>query len=164
MPVVLEGPEHVYVDPDAFLDDPYVIYLRKELGADLREIHEDISKIVINKMSAQICGADVKELIRDLASDYDVIVHEPDRIVEINPKGHSKATGIAKVCEILNIPIEHTYAFGDSENDLDMLKFVAHGVAMGNGTERAKEAAEFVTKDVREDGIYYGLLHYGLID
>ena len=46
---------------------------------------------------------------------------------------------------------------------LQMLSFVAHGIAMGNGTKDAKEAAEYVTAPLREDGIYQGLVHYGLI-
>ena len=92
-----------------------------------------------------------------------MIVHEADAIVEIGRKGFSKATGIEKMCELLEIAREDTYAFGDSANDLEMLCFVAHGVAMGNGTKEAKEAAEYVTTAIDENGIRNGLLHYGLI-
>lgn len=163
MPVVLEGPQYIYVDETEFLDDPYVIHLRKELGNDVKEIGEDVSDIVINKMSAEIRDANVDQMITDMGENFDVIVHKKEGIVEINPTGHTKATGIHRVCEILNIPLENVYAFGDSENDLDMLSYVPHGIAMGNGTENAKEAAEFVTSDIHEDGIYQGLKHYGLI-
>ena len=48
-------------------------------------------------------------------------------------------------------------------NDVEMLEFVAHGIAMGNGTDVAKNAAEFVTTDIHKDGIWNGLKHYGLI-
>lgn len=163
MPVVLEGPQYIYVDDKEFLDDPYVIYLRNELGDDVKEIGDDISRIVINKMSAEIRSADVKKVREDLGRDFDLIVHKADGVVEINPSGYSKATGIQKVCELLGIAHENTYAFGDSENDLEMLQYVAHGIAMGNGTENAKAAAEFVTSDIDKDGIRNGLLHYGLI-
>lgn len=78
-------------------------------------------------------------------------------------RGYSKATGIAQMCRLAGVRREDTYAFGDSANDLEMLSFVAHGIAMGNGTKEAKEAAEYVTTDIEEDGIYNGLLHYGLI-
>ena len=53
MPVVLEGPKHIYVNHGDFSDDPYVIYLRKELGEDLCVIPEDPAEIVINKLSAE---------------------------------------------------------------------------------------------------------------
>ena len=46
---------------------------------------------------------------------------------------------------------------------MEMLEFVAHGIAMGNGTDVAKNAAEFVTTDIHKDGIWNGLKHYGLI-
>lgn len=163
MPAVLEGPEHIYVNPEDFLEDPYVIYLRNELGDELKEISDDISEIFINKMSADIGTADVKAFIEDMGEDFDIIVHVRENLVEINPAGHSKATGIQKVCEIFDIPMENTYAFGDSANDVEMLQFVAHGIAMGNGTRDAKEAAEYVTTEINADGIEKGLIHYGLI-
>ena len=86
-----------------------------------------------------------------------MIVHEPDGILEIGQAGHSKASGIERLCASLGIAKEDTYAFGDSAND------VAQGIAMGNGTDVAKNAAEFVTTDIHKDGIWNGLKHYGLI-
>lgn len=56
-----------------------------------------------------------------------------------------------------------SYAFGDSINDVEMLKHVQHGIAMGNGTKAAKEAADYITAPLHEDGIYKGLEHFGLI-
>ena len=79
------------------------------------------------------------------------------------PKGTSKATGIAWLCQYLGVPVADTYGVGDSVNDLDMLQFVGHGIAMGNGTDVAKKAAEYVTADIHEDGIYRAMQHYGLI-
>lgn len=60
-----------------------------------------------------------------------MIVHEPDGILEIGQAGHSKASGIERLCASLGIAKEDTYAFGDSANDVEMLEFVAHGIAMG---------------------------------
>ena len=166
LPVVLEGPEYVYVNEDDFLDDPYVVHLRKELGEHLKSIPSDPAEIRINKMSCLAKDLDIPAFIRDMGDEFDVIVHKEllgHGVLEINPAGLSKATGIKKVCEMLDIPLENTYAFGDSANDIEMLSFVAHSVAMGNGTEEVKEKAEYVTTGVDEDGIYNGLLHYGLI-
>lgn len=162
MPVVLEGPEHIYVDESEFLEDPYVIYLRNELGDDLKPI-TGTENYRINKMSAEIGKADVAQFIEDLGDDFAVIVHAAEGLVEVGKRGFSKATGIERVCKMLGIRNEDTYAFGDSANDLDMLSFVGHGIAMGNGTKEAKEAAEYVTAPINQDGIYLGLEHYGLI-
>ena len=55
-------------------------------------------------------------------------------------------------------------AFGDAENDIDMLEYAGIGIAMGNGGEDVKAAADFVTRDIDDDGIAYALQHFGLID
>ena len=89
--------------------------------------------------------------------------HEDLIVLEIGQAGHSKASGIERLCASLGIAKEDTYAFGDSANDVEMLEFVAHGIAMGNGTDVAKNAAEFITTDIHRDGIWNGLKHYGLI-
>ncbi|MCX8014092.1 MAG: HAD family hydrolase, partial [Rectinema sp.] len=49
--------------------------------------------------------------------------------------------------------LAETIAFGDAENDLDMLKAVAVGVAMGNSSEMVKGEVPWVTESVDEDGV-----------
>ena len=56
-----------------------------------------------------------------------------------------------------------TYAFGDSENDLPMLRAVDVPVAMGNALPRVKAMAAYVTDRVEQDGVATGLAHLGLI-
>lgn len=161
MEAVLEGPEYLYVEEGTFLNDPYVTHLRKELGERVKNI-ADGTAYEINKLSVALNGADIQKVSADIGEDY-VIINHGDGLLEIHPKNHSKATGAACVCEMFDIDLKNTYAFGDSANDLEMLSYVAHGVAMGNGTQAAKEAAEYVTTDIMEDGIMRGLQHYGLI-
>ena len=55
-------------------------------------------------------------------------------------------------------------AFGDGENDMDMLRFAGVGVAMGNACDAVKAAADYVTDTVDNDGIEKALRHFGLID
>lgn len=163
MEAILEGPKALYAHPEDFSDDPFVVCLREELGEKMEKIGSDIAEKQINKMSVNIYDGDITAVTEELGGEFDVIVHEGGLVAEIMPHGFSKAVGIRKVCEILHISLEDTYAFGDSENDLDMLDIVAHGIAMGNASRNAKQAAEFVTSDIEEDGIMNGLLHYGLI-
>ena len=84
-------------------------------------------------------------------------------MVESVPLGFSKGSGIRKVCELFGIPISDTIAFGDSVNDLDMLETAGIGVAMGNGTDAAKQAADYVTTDMFDDGIWNACEALGLI-
>ncbi|MEN1935846.1 Cof-type HAD-IIB family hydrolase [Paenibacillus sp. 102] len=75
----------------------------------------------------------------------------------------SKLTAIKKVLDYLNICKSEAIAFGDGGNDVDMLEYVGLGIAMGNGGERLKEKADFVTKKASEGGIAYALQEFGVI-
>ncbi|MEY8347081.1 Cof-type HAD-IIB family hydrolase [Bacillus cereus] len=75
----------------------------------------------------------------------------------------SKLTAIKKVLDYLNICKSEAIAFGDGGNDVDMLEYVGLGIAMGNGGERVKEKADFVTKKASEGGIAYALKEFGVV-
>ena len=63
----------------------------------------------------------------------------------------------------MNIPLEHTIAFGDNYNDIDMLETVAMPVLMGNAPEALKKAFPNITDSHDHDGIYHALLKLGLV-
>ncbi|MBB3125378.1 Cof subfamily protein (haloacid dehalogenase superfamily) [Paenibacillus rhizosphaerae] len=75
----------------------------------------------------------------------------------------SKSEAIKKVLDYYNIDVRNSIAFGDGGNDLDMLELVGLGIAMGNGDERLKQKADFVTKKASEGGIHYALTKLGVI-
>jgi len=58
---------------------------------------------------------------------------------------------------------EEALAFGDGDNDIDMLEQVGFGIAMGNGSEALKNVANYVTKKSTEDGIDYALRELQII-
>ncbi|WP_139998934.1 Cof-type HAD-IIB family hydrolase [Paenibacillus paridis] len=82
---------------------------------------------------------------------------------DILPPGGSKAKGIQALIERTGVNHQDIYAFGDGLNDLEMLQYVHHSVAMGNSPDVVKKTARYVTKDVAEDGIRYGLKMLGLL-
>ena len=75
-----------------------------------------------------------------------------------------KANGIRKMLDHYGISRDEIMAFGDADNDLDMISFAGIGVVMGNGTERMKEIADYVTASVDEGGVVKALRHFGLIE
>ena len=75
----------------------------------------------------------------------------------------SKSLAIMKTLDFFGIDKSEAIAFGDGENDIDMLELVGLGIAMGNGNEKLKKVADFVTKKSSEDGIDYALKKYGII-
>lgn len=75
----------------------------------------------------------------------------------------SKAVGIQRVCRHFGIDPACTYAFGDGMNDLEMLQEAAVGIAVGNAVEPVRQAADYVTDRIDQDGIAHALRHFGLI-
>lgn len=73
---------------------------------------------------------------------------------EIAIAGITKATAMELVGHHLGIPRADMIAFGDGPNDLDMLSYAGLGIAMGNAIPETKQAADFVTDDIQNDGIY----------
>src|SRR5699024_2429911 len=59
--------------------------------------------------------------------------------------------------------MEDTLAFGDAENDMQMVEKCGIGVAMGNAENDLKEVADYVTTDVNQDGMLKAFEHFGLI-
>jgi len=77
--------------------------------------------------------------------------------------GFSKAEGLKTMCSHYGIDPADTFAFGDSPNDVALLKAAGTGIAMGNAEDEVKAAADYVTDDIRHDGIYNACVHFGLI-
>ena len=66
-------------------------------------------------------------------------------------------------------PQDHSYCpkstvkkASDSLNDLEIIEAAAIGIAMGNGREELKAAADYVTTDIGDDGIWNACVHFGL--
>ncbi len=76
--------------------------------------------------------------------------------------GTDKGTGILEICKFLQVPPEHTVAFGDSMNDYEMIQMAKIGIAMGNSVEKLKEEADYVTSSIGEDGIWSACEYFGL--
>lgn len=83
--------------------------------------------------------------------------------LDIVPIGGNKVAGIRRYLELMGIRREEIIAFGDGENDIEMLRYAGIGVALGNAQEDVKAAADYVTSDIDDDGILRALLHYGIM-
>lgn len=77
-----------------------------------------------------------------------------DQYLEIVPLGISKGEAVRMLCRMLDVPIAHAVAVGDAANDLSMIEAAGIGVAMCNGTDEVKSAADYVTtRDHNHDGV-----------
>ncbi|MBO4548949.1 MAG: Cof-type HAD-IIB family hydrolase [Abditibacteriota bacterium] len=86
-----------------------------------------------------------------------------DNGIDVIPEGGGKTVGIRFFIEREGILPEECIAFGDAENDIEMLTFCGIGVAMGNSRDKVKEIADYVTTDIDDNGIEKALIFFGLI-
>lgn len=83
--------------------------------------------------------------------------------IDVMPRSGGKVAGIRRILEHFHLTPQEIMAFGDGENDLDMLRCAGIGVAMGNADEAVKQSADHVTAGVDQDGIREALAFFGLI-
>ena len=103
-----------------------------------------------------------KELLNGILDECSITSWN-DTGIDIIPKGGGKVTGIKEYLEGNNLDRSEIMAFGDGENDMEMLHFAGIGVAMGNAGAPVKAIADYVTDTVEHNGIEKALKHFGLI-
>ena len=82
---------------------------------------------------------------------------------DLGPTGITKKHAIEVLLKHLGADQKDTISFGDAKIDLSMFELCAYNVAMGNGGPEVKEAADYVTTDVDEDGLYNAFKYLKLI-
>lgn len=85
-------------------------------------------------------------------------------IIEVIKKGMNKAVGLKQIANSFGIPKERIIAFGDENNDLEMIDYAGVGVAMGNAIDELKSIAKYVTDTNENNGIGLFLENYFKID
>ena len=141
--------------------DPRIIKEEQIVKAKSRQGNQiEIKKL--SKVHKILCICN-HEHINDLETKLKImfkecqIVKSSNILIEITHQNISKAFAIKKYCDLLNINIKNTIAFGDQYNDLEMLKIVGCGIAMKNAPLGIKKEVKQVTKDNNHDGIYFAL-------
>ena len=86
-----------------------------------------------------------------------------DTIVEITPKNIHKGTAVEKIRNRLGFKSDQMIAFGDADNDIEMITQVKYGYAVGNATESLKKVAYEVIESNLDDGVAKQLIRtFGL--
>lgn len=116
-------------------------------------LHEDPTSLLIqaNEHNVPI----IRKHLEDVHAE--LIEHRkwgaPFPIIEIVRKGLSKAVGVSKIAHEFEIPQDRIIAFGDEDNDLEMIDYAGIGVAMSNAIDELKSVAKEITLSNNEDGI-----------
>lgn len=73
--------------------------------------------------------------------------------IDLVRTGVNKATGLEDLCERLDADPAGILAFGDGENDMEMLRYAGWGVAMSNAPEVVRNAADEVIGSNEEQAV-----------
>ena len=128
------------------------------LNPDNTEVSiEDLLSAPAIKLLIRQAGARSADMAAELAKHVgvqgDITYSTNNGLVEIVPLGISKATGIEEIAKPLGIVSAQVVAFGDMPNDLPMLRWAGHGVAMGNAHPDVLAVANEVTATNSDDGV-----------
>lgn len=130
-----------------------------QVGRLQSHLKEDPTSILIHPEEDKI-----EQLRAQLDEHAELIDHRkwgaPFHVIEIVRSGLNKAVGLDKISRYFDIPKERIIAFGDEDNDLEMLDFAGVGVAMGNAIPELKDVANHITLTNEEDGIGKFLMDY----
>lgn len=94
---------------------------------------------------------------------FNISIHRGVYSMDLISKEINKGCGVKKLCHIKQIPFENTYAFGDGDNDYELLASVNCGIAMGLCYPSLLEVAKLHTSKVIDEGINQACLKLNLI-
>ncbi|MER2105319.1 MAG: Cof-type HAD-IIB family hydrolase [Solibacillus sp.] len=153
--LIAEVLDDVYIhhEDDVMLNSFNMGNPRVLLGDITKNLTQDPTSLLIYAQENNI--PIIRQHLQDVHAE--VIEHRtwgaPFPIVEVVRKGLSKAVGIHHIAQEMGIPRERIIAFGDEDNDLEMIDYAGIGVAMHNGIAELKNIANEVTLSNNEDGI-----------
>ncbi len=121
------------------------------------EIHKNLkdnpTSLLIHPHEQQL--ADLRSMLKEHHAE--MIEHRvwaaPLNIIEIVRAGLNKSVGLKRLAEHFNVPQERIIAFGDEDNDLEMIEYAGTGVAMGNAITELKNISNEITMTNEEDGV-----------
>jgi len=155
--------DHLYIDQyDDMMVNNFILTPENpfSIGKLRDKLQDDPTSILIHPKEDQI--ANLRNHLND--NHAELIEHRnwgaPFNTIEIIKKGMNKAVGLQKIAKHFGIPQGRIIAFGDQDNDLEMIDYAGTGVAMGNAIDELKTVAKFVTDTNEADGIGLFLEEY----
>ena len=148
-----DGLKNVY----AYFEDPHMAEYLQSTRIPVKDVKEKLQtmKCEVDKLQGIFRNQKDKEEALEELNTLSVIVVTAamDNNLEINKEGTNKGLGLLQLGKSLGISREEIMACGDGGNDVEMLKEVGFAVAMANGSDPVKKAADFVTVSNDEDGV-----------
>lgn len=163
-----------FIDGEAFADSTYIdhpeIFGANEQAItyikETRHMVKDIEAFIMEHIQEIDCMDIITNdnllkcsLMRELKEQikHIYVTSSIEQLIEISNAQAGKHSGVKFIMNLLGLKREEIAAFGDGDNDVDMLKFVGTGIAVANASVSCKEAADMITKHHEEDGVAHGI-------
>ncbi len=144
---LLFGREHAYPTPPKDIIPP------QEMLVDEIFVLARQSAVKLIAHHPEIPAEDLLEIAQNVAGALALATYSGVGFIEISAPGVHKAWALEKLCERLSIHAKEVIAFGDMPNDLPMLAWAGHGVAVANAHPSVLQQADEVTLSNMEDGV-----------
>lgn len=144
----LKDPEYLhFLNNYKIPENNYVAY------QGLKQVEGLVSKITLVFQTMEQLHA-----VKDVLDPYfQVSVHRNCNTFDIGLKSMNKGVGVKAVIDYYQLPFDQTIAFGDGDNDVELLASVKYGVAMGIYHKDLEDVLYMVTDTVKQEGIYKAL-------
>ena len=150
------------IEKDKFLNiEKYHMGVYREMydrvAIKLDDIYEEYKRnpFSVEKLNIYHTSEEARERTRQRIEEANidiVLANAESTSLEVSPKGVSKALGLMKLCEHLNITLEDVIVVGDADNDIEALKVAGLSVAMGNAKQHIKDMCDVIVSDNDHDG------------
>ena len=153
--IIAEVKDYVFInnhDPRLFegfsMGNPKI-----QTGNLLEQLNESPTSLLVEAEEDNI--PEIKDMLTHFYAEN--IEHRrwgaPFPVIEIVKRGINKARGIEYAKQYLNIADDRIIAFGDEDNDIEMIKYATYGIAMDNGLQDLNDVANHTTYSNNNDGI-----------
>jgi Cof subfamily protein (haloacid dehalogenase superfamily) len=124
----------------------------KTAVADVAELLRDpVAKLLVKHPHRG--PDDIHEIVAELAGADATVTYSGDVLLEVSGAGISKASTLEALCTEYGVAPDEVIAFGDMPNDVPMLAWAGHGVAVANAHPSVFEVADEVTASNNDDGV-----------
>lgn len=124
-------------------------------GLAFRDTHDPTFHFV--KLSVHYPDEDARSHFESEMGKYFDFVKRNEDETEVVLKGYSKGSAMAFLLQYFNIPNQNCYAFGDSNNDEEMLLAAGNSILIGKRLRNHVDKVTFMSKDAQHDGVTYAL-------
>ncbi|KAG5524784.1 hypothetical protein RHGRI_031448 [Rhododendron griersonianum] len=160
----------------AFSEDRCLTLFGHPLVDTLHTLYHEPKAQIMPSIEHLLAGVDIQKLIfldtaegvatalrpywAEATKDRATVVQAVPDMLEIVPSGTSKGNGVRMLLDQLGASPEEIMAIGDGENDVEMLELASLGIALSNGSDKAKAVANVIGVSNDEDGVADAIYRY----